>query len=189
MKKPSYIQLINNQNSSLPNTEIFSETAFWVISGTFLFLSSLYLFLVADPLQTAYYQRPVVLFTGDFFKDFLSWPQGPQQYAARILTMLYYKPWMGIMGIVAVFAMLIVSIQRIMRHYTGAGTSPMILVPVTILLGLHGDPRHFINYDLEIFTITAAAALITAVKPFRNHCKPRHIRYHRQPPGDRRLIF
>jgi hypothetical protein len=165
-KQQSRTQSKHNQPSPLQPAEVFSGTRFGLLAGSFLLLTCAWLALAANPLLSAYFQRPVALFTADFFKGFLSWPRGPLQCVAGILTVLYYRPWMGIAGIVAVFALLIVTVRRIVSHYTASANSPMILIPVTILLGLHSDPRHFISYDLIVLVVGVSALLITAATKY-----------------------
>jgi hypothetical protein len=135
-----------------------------ILSILFFIGFFLYLRFKVDPTLYFQFQNPAFFMNFEFLKEFLRYPGGMAEYVSLFLTTLCDMPWAGTAIITALAISITMLTVRLLKSFGIDDTyATLSLIPAIVLIGLHGNYGHRIQYDVMLM------AMLIAYSIYRSH--------------------
>lgn len=144
------------------NTNIYNL----VFSSLFFITYFFYCWFIINPVL--YYQRqvPLFYFDSDFFREYLTYPGGIIEYVSTFLAQSFYYPWLGALVITFVAWPISVNVKKILKDVSESKQVLFLnLVPVILLLILHGMYEHTFSIDVGLLLVLSAYNIFYKTAP------------------------
>ncbi len=145
--------LIEEKFMNSASSKISAKTGikFIIREGVFFSAFFLYLWLRINPALYNQRQDPIFLLDFRFFRGFLNYPGGLLDYAAVLLSQLYYFPMLGALVITAtVWAVTRLTAALIRAIRPGYQIQLVHFIPAILLLMLHSHYKHPLAVSLAL---------------------------------------